>query len=101
MRYKVVIAPRARDDLIEIYDYIAQDSLVGAQRWVGQLERAIESLSDTPERVAVRDDLRPGYRVLPVRSHLIFFRVVGQEVRIARVINAARDIARAFDDKPG
>ena len=98
MAYRVVIAPRARDDLIEINDYIARDSPANARRWVAELERAIDSRSTMPTRVAVRDDLRPGYRVLPVRSHLIFFRIIGQDVQIARVIHAARDIARAFEN---
>lgn len=99
MAYRVVVAPRARDDLIEIGDYIAQDSPDNARQWVAHLEQAIASLSSMPERVAKRDDLRTGYHVLPVGSHLIFFRIIEHEVQIARVIHAARarEIAEAFE----
>lgn len=99
MAYRVVVAPVARDDLIEIGEYIAQDSPDNARQWVAQLEQAIASLSSMPERVAKRDDLRTGYHVLPVGSHLIFFRIIEHEVQIARVIHAARarEIAEAFE----
>ena len=99
MAYRVVVAPTARDDLIEIGEFIAQDSPDNARQWVSQLEHAIASLSSMPERVAKRDDLRAGYHVLPVGAHLIFFRIVDREVQIARVIHAARarEIAEAFD----
>lgn len=60
MAYRVVVAPVARDDLIEIGEYIAQDSPDNARQWVAQLEQAIASLSSMPERVAKRDDLRTG-----------------------------------------
>ena len=99
MAYRVVVAPVARDDLIEIGEYIAQDSPDNARQWVAQLEQAIASLSSMPERVAKRDDLRTGYHVLPVGSHLIFFRIIEHEAQIARVIHAARarEIAEAFE----
>lgn len=101
MAYRVVVAPVARDDLIEIGEYIAQDSPDNARQWVAQqtLKQAIASLSSMPERVAKRDDLRTGYHVLPVGSHLIFFRIIEHEVQIARVIHAARarEIAEAFE----
>ena len=99
MAYRVVVAPIARDDLIEIGEYIAQDSPDNARQWVAQLEQAIASLSSMPERVAKRDDLRTGYHVLPVGSHLTFFRIIEHEVQIARVIHAARarEIAEAFE----
>ena len=37
MAYRVVVAPVARDDLIEIGEYIAQDSPDNARQWVAQL----------------------------------------------------------------
>ena len=99
MAYKVVVAPVARDDLLEIGEFIAQDSPDNARQWVAELEQAIASLSSMPERIAKRDDLRPGYRVLPAGSYLIFFRINNDEVQVARVIHAARarEIAEAFD----
>ena len=90
MAYRVVVAPAAHDDLMEIGEYIAQDSPDNARQWIAQLEQAIASLTSMPERAAKRDDLRTGYRVLPVGSHLIFFRIIEREVQIARVIHAAR-----------
>lgn len=98
MAHKVVIAPGARADLITIGDYIAADSPASAVRWVAHLEDAIQSLSYMPERVQLRDDLRPGYRAKPVGSYLIFFRVVENAVQVVRVLHASRDVTEAFNE---
>ena len=95
MAHRVVIAPAARDDLVSIGDYIAAGSPADATRWAARLADVIGSLSFKPERVQVRNDLRPGYRVEPVGS---FFRIAGDEVQIAHVLHASRDVARAFDE---
>ena len=98
MSHKVVIDPKARDDLLDIHRFIAEDNPVAAARWIGVLEDAIASLATMPARVPLRDDLRKGYRVMPVGAYLIFFRIVGDEVQIMRVLHSARDIAKAFGD---
>lgn len=98
MAHRVVIAPAARADLVDIGDFIAADSPANAERWVARLEEAIQSLSFMPERVQLRDDLRSGYRAKPVGSYLIFFRVVEDEVQIVRVLHASRDVTEAFND---
>lgn len=98
--YQVVISPLARDDLTEIGDYIAKDSPANALAWVGTLEQGIESLEHMPGRFPLRDDLRPGYRVFSIGRYLIFYRIIGTNVEIARVIHGARDIENAFGARP-
>ena len=98
-RYQVIIAPLARDDLIEIADYIAQDSPANAVTWIATLEQAIHSLASMPGRFAQRDDLRPGHRVLSIGNYLIFYRIIGSDVEVVRVLHGARDIPAAFDDE--
>ncbi len=98
MRYSVVVDRQARDDLVDIHAYIARDNPGAAARWIDELEEIIQSLADMPGRVPLRDDLRPGYRIMPIGNYLIFFRIIEQTVQVVRVIHGARDIDRAFDE---
>lgn len=99
MTYRVVVDPKARDDLLQIHAYIADDSPLAAGRWIDRLEAEMHSLAEMPGRYPARDDLRTGYRMLVVGSYLIFYRIVGdEEVQIARVVHGARDLPALFAD---
>ena len=41
--------PLASADILEIWDYIADDSLVAADRWVDQLDEAFDLLATQPK----------------------------------------------------
>jgi len=62
--HKIVLSPEAADDLINLYEYIAERS--GPVRAIGYIDR-IEAycvgFEASPERGTRRDDLRPGLRI--------------------------------------
>lgn len=98
MAYKVVVDPKVYDDLHDIHQHIAEDNPGAAGKLIDLIERSIGSLSEMPDRVPLRPDLREGYRVMIVGSYLLFYRIAGDEVQIARVLHASRDTARAFGE---
>ncbi len=54
----VIVSPRARVDLLEIWDYIAADDLQAADGMIDRIEQGIELLGEFPgaghERAEVR-----------------------------------------------
>ena len=65
MKLRVVFAPEAREDLFELYDYIAQHgSPERAMAYIERIEKACMSLQALPNRGTLREDLRPGLRVM-------------------------------------
>ncbi len=56
----VRILRRAQDDLVEIHRYILSDRPDAADRYVGKLVDAIESLELNPARGAVTADMARG-----------------------------------------
>ena len=63
MAYKVVFRPFAENDLVALYQYIAENSSPDrAAAYIGRIEHACMSLADFPFRGAKRDDLHPGLR---------------------------------------
>jgi toxin ParE1/3/4 len=61
---RIIVSPLAQADIDEIWDYIARDSVVNADRFVDRIEQRFGLLA-VNRRLGVRkDDLRPG---APVR----------------------------------
>jgi len=97
-QHAIIFTPEAKNDLLELYDYIADHSGPDrALRYLGRIEKICMSLQTLPERGSRRDDLRPGLRVMGFeRRVLIAFRVRTDSVAILRILYAGRSLERAF-----
>jgi plasmid stabilization system protein ParE len=73
---KYVLNVDAEQDLNEIWEYIADDSIDAADRWIAKLFDAFESLAQFPGTGHKREDLT-AFPVLfwPVGAYLILYRV--------------------------
>ena len=90
----IYVLSRAADlDLDEIWEYIAQDNVDAADRWIGKLFDAFDALALNPAMGHTRNDLT-SYPVLfwPVDAYLIIYRVQRQSIEIVAVSQGARDI---------
>ncbi len=94
MTYKVL--PAARNDLLEIADFIALDNPARALSFVAEIEAAIATIVERPGSFPSRDELIVGLRNARHGRYLIFFLVDDEEVQIVRVLHAARDLPQAF-----
>ena len=86
-RYKVTIYPAARQDLLDIIDYLNTLSPEAALRYYDLLTEQIASLEHLPERCPKPKDLAlaaKGYRYLIVK-------VAGGTVQIRRILYGRRD----------
>jgi plasmid stabilization system protein ParE len=92
---KCVLSVAAEMDLEAIWDYIAQDSLDAADRWMEKLFEAFEVLDRNPGLGHKREDLT-SLPVLfwPVDAYLILYRMQGGRIEIVAVTQGARDIPR-------
>jgi toxin ParE1/3/4 len=98
VKFKAVFTPEARDDLRELYDYIAEHgSPARALAYVERIPKACTSLQTIPERGMLREDLRPGLRVVGFeRRALIAFRIRLNTVVILRILYGGQSLERAF-----
>ena len=90
---KYILSEDADLDLDCIWDYIARDSVDAADRWIGKLFAAFDSIGDTPGIGHKREDLTP-LPVLfwPVGAYLIIYRATSLPVEIVAVTQGGRDI---------
>ena len=89
---KVTFSPKSRQDLIDIGDYIAQDSRAHARQFVGKLMEQCERIGRAPMGYVGREDLAPGLRMASLGRYVIFFRYLDGAVRIERVLHGARNL---------
>lgn len=88
-----VLSPGADGDLDEIWEYIAQDDVDAADRWIEKLFNAFDMLASNPGIGHTRADLTD-YPVLfwPVGAYLIVYRRPKQHVEVVAVTRGSRDI---------
>jgi toxin ParE1/3/4 len=87
--------PAAQEDLLSILDFIAQDSPGRATAFVEELDRRIGGLSRHPDlgRVPRNATLRSaGYRILVLKSYVVFYYVRPSTIEIHRVVHGSRDL---------
>ena len=98
---KVIFAPAAEVDLCEIGVFIANDNPHRAAAFVQELYAACVSIGDVPLGAAVMPRYAQlGYRRKPYRRYLIIYRVLGERVEIARVLQGSREVERILGYEP-
>ena len=90
---ELVIRPRASRDLKGIWAYTAQQwGAEQADRYLYGIDREIQMLLQFPEIGTSCISIRAGYRVLHVKSHLVFYLRKGQRLEIVRVLYDGMDV---------
>ena len=84
-------SPTAENDLNEIIDYIAQDSLEYALSFYERISEKVESLTQFTKmgrKVPELDD--PNIRELILRNYRLIYRILGDKVQIIRLFHGSR-----------
>jgi len=83
-------SPKAEEDLLGIWAFIAEDSLDAADAELRRIENRLQLLARSPELGEVQRDLPSGLRRFVSGSYLIFYRPIEDGIEIARIIHGAR-----------
>jgi len=90
-----VVAPAARDDLLVVWHYYAQDAGDPdlADRMAGEIVAGFRTIAETPGLGHFRSGLLDEpLRFWAVRKYLIIYRSEALPVEIVRVLHSARDV---------
>ncbi|MEK7201878.1 MAG: type II toxin-antitoxin system RelE/ParE family toxin [Patescibacteria group bacterium] len=94
---RVTFKPSARQDLREIWDFIAaQDGVEPADRFAAFMEEKCGRIATTPKIGRARDDLVPGLRTFPTGDYVIAYHETDYGIDVLGVIHAARDFPTFF-----
>ena len=94
---RVTRRPQAEADILEIWDYIAEDSIVEADRWMDRLDEKLSLWATQPMMGHTRDELSPGIRSLSFGRYVVFFEPLTDGIDVVRVLHGSRDIDITFE----
>lgn len=92
-----VLSKKAEEDIESIYHYgnyrfgknLAVQYLIG-------LESSFEKLYENPAIGKLRNEIKVGLYSFPFISHVIFYRILQNHIRIVRVLHGSRDVEKFF-----
>ena len=96
-RYELFWSPESEQDLLDIWTYSARKwSLETADKRLEAINASCDRLRQSPFSGRGRDELRRGLRSVVVHPHVVFYRVIGTNVDIVRVLDGRRDLDTIF-----
>jgi toxin ParE1/3/4 len=91
-RGRLLRTPEAEADLDSIWDYIADDNVVAADRVLDELNERFDLLSKNPEIGELQPHLADGsYRRFTCRNYVIYYRPLKDGIILVRVLHGAQD----------
>lgn len=85
-------APSARQDLLDIFDYIARDKPTAAANWIDKIEEKCKLIATSPGFGERRPEYGADIRSSVVGRYVIFYRPDKDGIEVVRVIAGDRDI---------
>lgn len=93
--HQLVIAPTAKTDLKDIYQYgLRQWGQTLSESYLENVKEQLWMLTEQPKIGTERSELLLGIRSLPIESHTLFYRVTSDTVEIIRVLHSRQDPQR-------
>ena len=89
--------PQAEVDILEIWDYIADDSIVQADRWVDALDEKLALWATQPMMGRSRDELSIGIRSFAFGRYVVFFQPTPDGIDVVRILHGSRDMDAGFE----
>ncbi|MBO0906546.1 type II toxin-antitoxin system RelE/ParE family toxin [Jiella sonneratiae] len=91
MSLRITRRPRAREDLLEVWSYIADDNETAADRMLDRIEQKLLMLADNPRAGRERPEVAGGLRSVPVGNYVIFYRIEPDAIIVVRVLSGYKD----------
>ncbi len=93
---KIILSESAYYDIDSMFAYISQDNKDAAERLRSRIYEVIKQLADFPEKGALLSEedapgVARGYRRIVQNPYIIFYRVLGDRIVIARVLHGRQN----------
>ena len=93
----VKFSRRARADIRGIWSYTIDYWGKGqAQVYLALIEQAVDAIVANPELGRPCDEVQRGYRKYLVGSHVLFYRIKGGTILVARILHGRMNAERHF-----
>jgi toxin ParE1/3/4 len=101
MKYEIVFSPEAEQQLDHLFHVIARESgRKRAETFIGSIVTYCFGFDTFPHRGSLRDDIRPGVRIVGFRRRVsIAFTVEGNIVSFLGIFYGGQDFEAALREK--
>jgi toxin ParE1/3/4 len=79
--------PRAKQDAIDIWSYIAADNEAAADRVIAEIDLRLKSLSRMPLSGKGMPFIAHDVRCSPVKRHVIYYRPIDDGIEVLRILH--------------
>ncbi len=93
---RVVRRPEAEQDILDIWGYIAEDSVGEADRWIDMLDEKLRLWATQPVMGRARDELIADLRSMPFGRYVVFYMPLADGLDVIRVLHSSRDVGEEF-----
>jgi toxin ParE1/3/4 len=84
----------AREDFLDIGDYIAKDNPIAALDFVHRIQERFILLGDQPGSGRKRDEIEPAMRSATEGEYVIFYRALPDGIEVIRIIHSKCDLGK-------
>jgi toxin ParE1/3/4 len=88
--------PLAELDLLDIWDYIADDSPDRADDFLDRIESKLMTLAQNSGLGRERSDLLLDLRSFPIDNYVVFYQQIEGGIDVIRLLHGSRDIEEIF-----
>jgi len=99
-QYRVEYLPAAREDLLDIFEYILMDNPDAAADFIDRIDTTISRLGSFPAMGPIPNDDRLqlfGYRMLIIEKYIAFYVILDDVIEIRRIIHGRRRYSFLLD----
>ena len=89
--------PKANEDLVDIWGFIAAYNIAAADNWIDKLDAQFLLLAAHPFMGRERGELAKDLRSFPFGRYVIFYLPDTNGITVVRVMHSARDIETSID----
>jgi toxin ParE1/3/4 len=92
---RFILSEAAKNDLQEIYDFgIFKFGHSQAAKYLEGIQVHFEKISKNPDIGRRRNEIKLELFSFPYSSHIIFYRILPDRIRIVRVLHGRRDLPK-------
>lgn len=88
--------PLAELDLLDIWEFIADNSIDRADEFLDRIESKLQALARNPGLGRRREELLASLQSFPVGKYIVFYQEIEGGIDVIRVLHGSRDIQEIF-----
>jgi len=93
--YKYILSEEAEKDIEEIFDFGEYKfGFSQAIKYLSDIQDQIEAITTNPGIGKKRNEIKMWLYSIPYVSHVIFYRIMDDHIRIVRILYGGRDLVK-------